>query len=249
MRRRLATGLIALALWGGPVQAQTQTPEPSAPSDEEVFAALVGLLDRGADRRFFGLPEETHWRPGESVSLGLFSAAFAEQRQVLQILAAQIAETCGVSFQTILAADPKAPDQMLAAVVPQLEIHVGPRPEMAELTEPHPVNLSALERFEDGRWPFIFVFPRNELRMGQVWIADDEPDQAVEAALILALFWALGAATLGGDLIGLVDRTSGHPRLTPLGREALTLLCDPALEAGLPIPQVLARARRRLGLD
>ena len=241
MRRGLAAAFVSLLLLNSPAQAQEV-------DKEQVFSALVGLLDRGPDRRFFGLPEEAHWRPGESVTVGLLSADFERQRRVLQSLAADIADHCGISFQTILAADPNAPDQMLIQVLPQLEITVGPRQEMAKQTEPHQVNLSALQRFEDGRWPFLFVFPRNEVRLGQVWIADDEPAPAIEAALILSLFWALGAATLGGDLTGLVDRSGDAPTLTPLGRETLAVLCDPALEAGLPIPEVMARARDVLGL-
>ncbi|MEM7227012.1 MAG: hypothetical protein AAF495_28855 [Pseudomonadota bacterium] len=242
MRRGLLAALIGLVLLAAPAQAQ-------APDKEEVFSALVGLIDRGPDRRFFGLPEETHWRPGESVSVGLFSADFESQRRVLQSLAAQIDEHCGISFQTILAVNPNNPDQAFIQVVPQLQITVGPRQEMAQASEPHPVNLSALERFEDGRWPFLFAFPREQVRLGQVWIADDEPAPAIEAALILSLFWGLGAATLGGDLAGLVDRSGDQPHLTPLGQEVLAVLCAPELEAGLTIPETLARARQVLGLD
>ena len=244
MIRRFA-GVLLLAVWLCPA-APSLAQEDSA---EAAFSVLVGLLDRGADRNFFGLPEDTHWRLEGPVQIGLFSADFARQTPVLAALAEQITEACGVPFQVILAADPADPDSLMATVVPSLSIHIGPRQEMAALAVAFAVNRSALERFEDGRWPFVFDFPRNELRVGQVWMADDEPALAQDAGLILALFWALGAATLGGDLAGLVDRDSTPPRLTDLGLQVVATLCHPDLEAGLPIPVVLQRARDVLGLE
>jgi hypothetical protein len=104
-----------------------------------------------------------------------------------------------------------------------------------------------LGRFEDGRWPFLFSFPRYEALIGRVMIADDEPQEAQEAALILAAVWALGGVTLGDQLQGLVDPMAPLPALTPLGEAVFALMYHPDMLAGDAIPDALARARTLLG--
>ena len=129
-----------------------------------------------------------------------------------------------------------------------LQIALGPRPDLARTAARAKVNAGALGGFEAGHWPFIFHFPRGEALLGQVWIAEDEPPAAVEAALILACVWALGGVTLGEELEGLIDPAAGQPALTSLGAAVFALLYHPEIPAGLPLDQAKARARRLLGL-
>ena len=224
--------------------------DPAArPEADAVVAALTGLIDRGRDRAFFGLPEEETWRVEGPIKIALYSDRRGEFTPALKSAANAFSRASALPIELVttrpLAASAGA-DAVRWATGANLEILIGPRPVMAQFTRAIPVNPWMLERFEDGRWPFTFILPRDGNLIGRVMIAGDEPPEALEASLILAVVWALGGVSLGDELQGLVDPNSPQPALTPLGQEVFALMYNPEMEAGLPIPRALRRARRLL---
>ena len=214
----------------------------SAQQDPTPYGTFVQMVDRGDDRSFFGLPIETYWVRREPITISLYSPNWENQKTGLQGLIDQISGLCRIPIGFLDAAAAKPEASGGVAVVPDLEIIVGPRPEMARLAAETRQNQAAFERFEDGRWPFLFFFPRDDIRLGQVWVAQEEPAEAIEATLILALFQALGAATLGGELQGVVDRGEAAPRLSAFGESVVALLCHPELTPDLTIEEALVKA-------
>jgi hypothetical protein len=219
------------------------------PDPDDVHEALSGLLDRGRDRLFFGLPEAATWRVAGPVRVALYSDRRGEFGPALKSAAQAFARVTTLPIE-LAAARPLSAvagaDAVRWATGANLEVLIGPRPVMAQFAGAIPVNQWMLERFEDGRWPFTFSFPRDDLLIGRVMMADDEPPEALEAGLILALVWALGGVTLGDELKDLVDPDSPQPALTPLGQEVFALMYHPEMEAGLPLADALKRARRLL---
>lgn len=235
-------------------EAQVRLPEfdfdPAArPEAEAVLAALTSLIDRGRDRPFFGLPEESTWRFDGPIKIALYSDRRGEFVPALKSAANAFSRASALPIELVttrpLAASAGA-EAVRWATGANLEILIGPRPVMAQFAGAIPVNPWMLERFEDGRWPFTFIFPRDDYLIGRVMIAGDEPPEALEAGLILALVWALGGVSLGDGLQGLVDPNAPQPALTPLGQEVFALLYNPEMKAGLPIPSALRRARQLL---
>lgn len=224
--------------------------DPAArPEADAVLAALTALIDRGRDRPFFGLPEGATWRLDGAIKIALYSDRRGEFIPALKSAANAFSRASALPIELVttrpLAASAGA-EAVRWATGANLEILIGPRPVMAQFAGAIPVNQWMLERFEDGRWPFTFIFPRDETLIGRVMIAGDEPSEAMEASLILALVWALGGVSLGEELQGLVDPNAPQPALTPLGQEVFALMYDPEMEAGLPIPSALRRARQLL---
>ena len=231
-------------------------PEPEPPpiyrlgegvEPEAVMASLTRLLNLGANRVFFGLPGEANWRAGQGVRIAVYSDQRQEIAAFLQAAAQQFAEATGSPVEVVttrrLAAVAGA-DAARESVGANFEILFGSRALMAQFAGSVGMNPTVLTRFQEGRWPFAFVLPRRETWIGRVFVARDEPSEAIEAALVLALVWALGGVTLGEEMQGLIDPFAIAPRLTPLGRSVFSLMYHPDLEAGLAIPETLERAGR-----
>jgi hypothetical protein len=218
------------------------------PTVDEVFLAYRNLVDHGRDRPFFGLPEMEIWRAPGPVLVALYADqdSSAALGAALEAVAGEFARATGLDIQLAMTRPLAAlagAEAARAATGANLEIVVGPRPMMAQMAGAFAVNDWMLGRFEDGRWPFLFSFPRDVSLIGRVMVAADEPPEAQEATLVLALAWALGAVTLGDQMEGLVDPFSVLPTLTPLGEAAFALMYHPRMVHGLPIPQALARAQ------
>ncbi len=224
--------------------------DPAArPEADAVLAALTGLIDRGRDRPFFGLPEGQTWRLEGPLKIALYSDRRGEFVPALKSAANAFSRASALPIDLVtsrpLAAAAGA-EAVRWATGANLEILIGPRPVMAQFAGAIAVNQWMLERFEDGHWPFTFIFPRDDSLIGRVMIAGEEPPEALEASLILALVWALGGVSLGDELQGLIDPKAPQPALTPLGQEVFALMYNPEMEAGLSIPSALRRARRLL---
>ncbi len=221
------------------------------PASEDVLAAYKALVDHGRDRSFFGLPERVTWRVPGPVGIAFYADPdrSAALRPALAAVAGAFGRATGRPIDIILIRPLSAlagAEAARMATGSNLEIVVGPRPVMAQMAGAFGVGDWMLGRFEDGRWPFLFSFPRFEALIGRVMIADDEPREAQEAALILAVVWALGGVTLGDQMEGLVDPMAPLPALTPLGQAVFALMYHPEMQAGEAIPDALARARTLL---
>ena len=237
---------VVLAL-AAPAAAQQAAPDP-----DDVLAAYQALVDRGRDRVVFGLPERVTWRVPGPLRIAFYAdrGRSAELRPALRAVADGFGRATGVPIDLAVTRPLSAlagAEATRVATGSNLEIVVGPRPVMAQMGGAFGIAPWMLGRFEDGRWPFLFSFPRYEALIGRVMIADDEPQEAQEAALILAVVWALGGVTLGDQLQGLVDPTAPLPALTPLGEAVFALMYHPDMLAGDAIPDALDRARDLLG--
>lgn len=236
--------------FAAPAQDPGELPlfEPVAkPDPEAVLRALTLLEDRGRDRPFFGLPEKEIWRAAGPIRVALYSDQRAELTPVLKSAALSFARAGALPIELSTArplAAVAGAEAVRWATGANLEILVGPRPVMAQFSSAIPVNRWMQERFEEGAWNFTFAFPREESLIGRVMIAGDQPPEALESSIMLALVWALGGVSLGDQLQGLVETRGPLPTLTPLGREVFALMYHPKLEAGLPIPEALREARR-----
>ena len=231
-------------------------PEPEPPpvyrlsegvEPEAVMATLTRLLNQGANRVFFGLPGEANWRAGQGIRIAVYSDQRQEIAAFLQAAAQEFAEATGSPIEVVMTrrlAAVAGADAARESVGANFEILFGSRALMAQFAGSVGMNPTVLTRFQEGRWPFAFVLPRRERWIGRVFVARDEPSEAIEAALVLALVWALGGVTLGDEMQGLIDPFAIAPRLTPLGRSVFSLMYHPDLEAGLAIPETLERAGR-----
>lgn len=227
----------------GPVAAE---PDPNA-----VITALARLYNRGPDRRFFGLPADVTWRAPGAIRVALYSDQREAQAPLIRATTAAFAAASGLPLDLATARPLSAiasAEAVRNATGANLEILVGSRAVMAQFAGALGVNQTMLFRFEDGRWPFSFIFPRQPDWIGRVLIASDEPAEAIEASLILAVVWALGGVSLGSEMQGLIDPLSIEPALTPLGQSVFALMYHPELEAGMTVPEALLRARVLLGL-
>ena len=240
------------------IAAPLAVPEPfglepgvAAPDANAVIAALARLYNRGRDRQFFGLPPDVTWRAPGPIRVALYSDQRDAQAPLIRASAGAFAAASGLPFDLVTARPLSAvasAESVRQATGANLEILVGSRAVMAQFAGALGVNQTMLFRFEDGRWPFTFAFPRRPDWIGRVMIASDEPAEAIEASLILAMVWALGGVSLGSEMQGLIDPLSVEPALTPLGRSVFALMYHPELEAGLKVPEALLRARVLLGL-
>ena len=246
---RAALVFLVLGL-AAPAAAQQPVPAvPAGPPDpDDVLAAYAALIDRGRDRVVFGLPERVTWRIPGPLRIAFYAGEgrSAALRPALRAVADGFGRATGVPIDLTVVrplaalAGAEAPR---VATGSNLEIVVGPRQVMAQMGGAFGVSKWMLGRFEDGRWPFLFSFPRFEALIGRVMIADDEPRAAQEAALILAVVWALGGVTLGDQMQGLVDPNAPLPALTPLGEATFALMYHPEMLGGDAIPDALDRAR------
>ena len=244
----IRTVLLALVLGlTAPAAAQQ-----AALDAEDVLAGYKSLIDRGGDRVVFGLPERVTWRVPGPIRIAFYAdeGRGAALRPALRAVADGFGRATGVPIDLTVVRPLAAlagAEATRIATGSNLEIVVGPRPVMAQMGGAFGLAPWMIGRFEDGRWPFLFSFPRYEALIGRVMIADDEPREAQEAALILAAVWALGGVTLGDQLQGLVDPMAPLPALTPLGEAVFALMYHPEMLAGDAIPDALARARTLLG--
>ena len=244
----IRTVVLAIVL-GLAAPAAAQQPVPAGPpAAEDVIAAYAALIDRGRDRVVFGLPERVTWRLPGPLRIAFYADASRSGalRPALRAVADGFGRATGVPIDLTtvrpLAALAGA-EATRVATGSNLEIVVGKRQAMAQMGGAFGVADWMLGRFEDGRWPFLFSFPRYEALIGRVMIADDEPQGAQEAALILAVVWALGGVTLGDQMEGLVDPLAPLPALTPLGEATFALMYHPDMLAGDAIADALDRAR------
>ena len=226
---------LALSFWSLPVQAQL---DPK----KQTYTAFERLLGTSLDRTFYGLPNTEFWRAEGNQTVGLFSANWQSQSEILKRLIAVFNERCPAQFSLILATDPNDPEMMAIAVVPDMQIHVGARAAMAEKARSVLNNPDQVQKFEAGRWPFLFDFPRQQSRLGQVWIADDAEPEIVEQALLLSIVWAQGGVALGRDLRRLAVPSEGGPLLTVLGQDTVNLFCDSRLKNGTRISMIKRQA-------
>lgn len=216
-----------------------------------VLNALTKLLNRGANRRFFGLPEDANWRLEEGLRIAVYSDERDEVVPFLKAAAMQFSQATALPIELVVTRPLRAvagAETARRATGANLEILFGARPVMGQLAGGAGMNRTVLSRFLEGRWPFGFVLPREEGWTGRVFIAREEPSEAVEAALVLALVWALGGVSLGDEMQGLVDPFSVEPTLTPLGHSVFSLMYHPDLRAGLPISEALDRAQQLVQL-
>ncbi len=229
--------------------AAAQQPAPAEPpAAEDVIAAYAALIDRGRDRVVFGLPERVTWRVPGPLNIAFYAdeKQSAALRPPLRAVADGFGRATGVPIDLTVVRPLAAlagAEATRIATGSNLEIVVGPRQAMAQMGGAFGIAKWMLGRFEDGSWPFLFSFPRFEALIGRVMIADDEPQQAQEAALILAVVWALGGVTLGDQMQGLVDPLAPLPALTPLGEATFALMYHPDMLAGDSIADALDRAR------
>jgi hypothetical protein len=242
---------LGLAAPAGAQQAAPAIPV-GPPGAEDVIAAYKALIDHARDRTVFGLPERVTWRVPGPIRIAFYAGEDLglALRPALTALASDFGRATGVAIDLSVVRPLAAlagAEATRAATGSNLEIVVGPRPVMAQMAGAFGVQDWMLGRFEDGRWPFLFSFPRYEALIGRVMIAADEPREAQEAALILAVVWALGGVTLGDQMQGLVDPTAPLPALTPLGKAVFGLMYHDEMPAGESIPDALARARSLLG--
>lgn len=253
----IAIRTVVLAVFlcvAAPAGAQQAAPPAPAgpPAAADVLAAYEGLIGYGSDRPVFGLPERVTWRVPGPVRIAFYADGElgSALRPALTAVASDFGRATGVPIDLAVVRPLAAlagAEATRAATGSNLEIVVGPRPMMAQMAGAFAVPGWMLGRFEDGRWPFLFSFPRYEALIGRVMIAADEPREAQEATLILAVVWALGGVTLGDQMEGLVDPTAPLPALTPLGKAVFALMYNPEMPAGEAIPDALAHARALLG--
>jgi len=239
--RRLALALVGALLLPSPLVAQTGE---AAPTREAVLESFAKLVDRGAARGMFGLPETTFWRREGGLSLALFADDAQQLEPVLQDVAAPFAAVSGQDIAVVEAA-PLAPEVTdVAALAPaaDLVIVIGSRLRLYDLAAAGNFNRAMLDQFEYGTWPFVFAFRQDDRRRGIVLLAGDEPERAREAAFILATVWSLGGVTLGPELTGLIADSEEGPVLTPLGAAVFRLFYDDRLAVGMPLPEAMARA-------
>lgn len=222
------------------VPAQAQEPQPA-----KVYAAFERLLGKPEDRTFFGLPADRSWRAPRTLALSLFAEYPDRSAGRLRDAAAALSQPSGIALDLVTLRPLSIYRESEAF---GLQVILGPRADLARAAARAKAHAGALGGFEAGHWPFVFHFPRGEALFGRVWIAEEEPPAAVEAALILTCVWALGGVTLGEELKDLIDPAAGLPALTPLGEAVFALMYHPEIPAGLPLDEVKARARRILGL-
>jgi hypothetical protein len=244
--------VLCLAVPAGAQQSPPADAQQGPPAAEDVLAAYKALVDHGRDRSFFGLPERVTWRVPGPIGIAFYAdeRRSAALRPALAAVAGGFGRATGRPIDIVLTRPLSAlagAEAARMATGSNLEIVVGPRPVMAQMAGAFGVGDWMLGRFEDGRWPFLFSFPRFEALIGRVMIADDEPREAQEAALILAVVWALGGITLGDQMEGLVDPMAPLPALTPLGEAVFALMYHPEMQGGEAIPDALARAQALLG--
>ncbi|MEO3429185.1 hypothetical protein AAFN88_10035 [Pelagibius sp. CAU 1746] len=252
--------LIAPVLLLGPLPLAAQTESPSdAPSaveasegetaaPAEVLAAFTRLVDRGEARNLFGLPRESFWRRSGALEIAIFAQDAAALRPVLEGVAAPFAEVSGLEISLLETGPAVTPAQDLGVLAPEAElvIIVGSRLDLAEIAAAGGFNKGMLANFEMGRWPFMFVFEKDQRRRGVMLLADDEPARAREAAFILATVWGLGGVTLGPELTGLVRDSDSGPGLTPLGQAVFRLFFHQDLKSGMPLGDAVRRAETLL---
>ena len=237
---RRALPLLVLILLAAIAPAKAAGPDPA-----KVYAAFERLLGKPQDRAFFGLPKDRSWRAPGTVPFSLYAEYGDQPAEGLRDAAAALGKASGITLDLVAV---RPLDTLGRHAAFGLQVVIGPRPDLTRAAAGDKVNAGALGGFEAGQWPFIFHFPRGSGLLGRVWIAEDEPPGAVEAALILACVWALGGVTLGAELQGLIDSAADRPALTPLGEAVFALMYHPEIPAGLPLDQARARARRLLGL-
>lgn len=245
----------------GAFEVEPEIEEPPAPvvyrvragaQPMAVLTSLHRLLNRGGNRLFFGLPKDVNWRAEQGIRIAIYSDQREDIAPFLEAAAMQFSEVTGLTIELVTArrlAAVAGAEATRDATGANLEILFGPRAIMTQFAGGVGMNRTILTRFREGRWPFGFVLPRQESWTGRVFIARDEPSEAIEASLILALVWALGGVSLGDEMQGLIDPFSVQPTLTPLGQSVFSLMYHPDLEAGLPISEALSRAQRLVEQD
>lgn len=227
-----------------PLPLAAQTADGEAVEREAVLDAFKRLVDRGAARPLFGLPEATFWRREGELAVALLADDAEALRPVLEGAAAPFAAASGRRISVVEAGPGEIAGRSAAALAPEadLVIVVAPRPVLAEFAAAGDFNRGMLARFELGTWPFMFTFEPDSLRRGVVLLASDEPAQAREASFILATVWGLGGVTLGPELTGLVIDSESGPQLTPLGEAVFRLFFHEDLDVGMPLAEAVQRA-------
>jgi hypothetical protein len=241
-RRRVLAAVVAVFLASGFASSNGAR---AAESDLEIYEAFVALFDGGALRNILNLPQDRLWR----IEGGLLIAPFADDPAALQPLldglagdfAAVTGRPIDVAAFRPLADAPAGAGQPIDNTF-RLDLVFGARVQLSAWGAELGIGPRFRERFEGGLSPFLFHFERVRQR-GWVLIAEDEPGAVFDAAAALAVVWALGGATLGSELDGLIVPGGAGPRLTETGKGAFALLYHPELKHGMDLSAALARAR------
>jgi hypothetical protein len=236
-----AAALLLLLL---PLPLAAQTAQGEVVEREAVLDAFKQLVDRGAARALFGLPETTFWRRESALAVALLADDAEALRPVLEDAAAPFAAASDREVTIVDSGPAEIAGRSPENLAPEagLVIVIAPRLALARFAADNDFNRGMLAQFELGAWPFMFDFEAGERRRGIVLLGDDEPARAREASFILATVWALGGVTLGPELEGLVSDSAEGPQLTPLGEAVFRLFFHEGLEVGMPIPEAVQRA-------
>ncbi len=234
------------ALFAGAAAAASDAPAER----RSVLAAFDSLLGAADARDIFALPPARYWRAPADLQVTVSGGRDRNPAALLAALAADFGAASGRAVAVRAEAAPRLP----ATAVPNaLEIVIAGRREGAEFGTALGVGAERVDRFRSGDWPALFRFRRDDLsagapRSGTVILADDLDAGAFETVLGISLVWALGGASLGGEL-DILERPGGRPGLTERGRDVLSLMYHPDLYTGMPLEEARAKAREILDLD